>query len=283
MEPEAEEKKHPLSHDYQEDLARVMNATDAKVVQELLQDAREREAAEIEAVEETKERKWYGVSSLILVILTLGVLGYGTYYYMHLTVKIQPAVSVGVFQSTGNIAVGSTSIAEVLKTQQLDTTLPENRPVLINLVTDTASNTLLSNSQLYSFIGATLPEPLQSAISVARLGVINTGTTVAPFIIASVPDPEKASKELSIAEQSLLPYFYQALGIDIAGYDTTVPHPFESQYFYNLPVRTLSTTTIETGEKTLLFLYGYATNNTIVITAHPEALKAVYDTIINQH
>jgi hypothetical protein len=281
MEPEAE-KEHPLSHDYQDDLARVMNATDARVVQGLLADAREREAAEAEAVVEGKERKWYGVSSLILVVLTLSILGYGAYYYMNLTVPLQPAISVGVFQSTANIPVNATSIADVLALVSTDATLPPNKPVLINLVTDSASNTLLSNSQLYAFIGATLSEPLQSVISTARLGMINNGKEAYPFIVASVADPEKASKEFGIAEQTLLPSFYQALGLSIAGYDLGTPHPFESQYFYNLPVRTLSVTNPDTQEKTSVFLYGYVSNNIIVISAKPEALKAVYDTIISQ-
>ena len=163
------------------------------------------------------------------------------------------------------------------------TTLPVGKPLLINLVTDDTTKTLLSNSQLYAFIGATVPEPLQSVISVARLGILNTGKDIEPFIVISVSNPETASKELGIAEQNLLQMFGPALGINLSTIQTQVGQTFQSQYFYNLPVRTLSSVATTASPQQMLFLYGYVNNNIIVISAKPEALKAVYDTVINQH
>ncbi len=282
---------HPLIHTYQDDLARVMNATEAPVVQALLATARARdEENAIEEVEQ-KERRWYSATSIVLILLTLAVLAFGTYYYFRLTVKVRPAPSVGVFPTSDTIVASSTTMQQVLATFAASATLPVGKPTLINLVNDPstpssasgqAQQPLLSNSQLYQFIGAEVPEPLQSVISVARWGVVNTGTAIVPFIVASVSDPEKASKEFSIAEPTLLKLFSPALGIDTTAEQDVIGQTFQSQYFYNLPVRTMSGQDAQ-GKQTVVFLYGYATNTIIVITPKPEALKAIYDTVINQH
>jgi hypothetical protein len=270
----------PLTHTYQDDLARVMNATEAPVVQALLADARARDVENAIEVGEQKERRWYSVTSSMLILLTLAVVAAGAYYYIHLTVKVRPAPSVGIFQSTDALVASTTTIQKVLATYTASTTLPVGKPTLIDVMTD--SQTLLSNRELYAFIGADVPEPLQAVISVARLGVVNIGSSVVPFIVASVPDPEKASKEFTIAEPSLLKLFSPALGIDTTAEQHTVGQPFQSQYFYNLPVRTIPKAG-NADSQGVAFLYGYATNNIIVITAKPEALKAIYDTVINQH
>jgi hypothetical protein len=281
MEPEKEEQLH-LAHTYQDDMAQAMNATEAPIVQEMLADARERDALAAEEVEEHKERKWYSITSLLLIGLTLVVIGGGTYYYTHLTVPVQPVMSVGIFPSTANIVASTTTIDRVIATFSAPTTLPEGKPTLVNLVTDAQTNTLLSDTQLFSFMGASVPEPLQSAISVARLGLLNTGSTVVPFIIASVPDPEKASQELSNAEPTLLQLFSKPLSIDLTQYQSDEGQPFQSQYFYNLPVRTLSTGVSVTAPQSIILLYGYVNNNTVVITTQPVVLQAVYNAIINQ-
>lgn len=321
-----------LTHTYQDDLAQAMNATDAPVVQELLANARAQETEAALEVTEQGERKWYSITSLLLIVLTLGVIAYGAWYYIHLTVPIQPAMSVGVFQNTQNIIAPNTSIEKVMADLLASSNLPEGKPTLVNL-TEANGSTLLSNTELYAFMGAAVPEPLQTSISVARLGAVNTGKEIVPFIVASVPNPEKASQELTNAEPGLLKLFYKPLNINLSLY---VPNPlpsanalipastqtaqvskqvskagspkvataqvatpqvapvaatapaapalaFDSQYFYNLPVRTLTSTDNATHLQTMVFLYGYATNNIVVITTKPEVLKAVYDTVVNQH
>lgn len=280
---QAEQEGHPLIHTYSDDMAQAMNATDATVVQEMLTDARDRETTAIQEIEEQKERKWYSISALIFIFLTLAVIGAGIYYYKHLTVPVQPAASVGAFPGTNTIVASSTTIGGLLSTLSTDTTVAQGRPTLVNLVTDAAQGSeLLSNAQLYTFIGARVPEPLQATISVARLGVLSTDGTIAPFLIMSVPNPESASKELSIAEPTLLQLFGPALNIDMAALQNQVDQNFQSHYFYNLPVRTLSTAPNTATPQQLIFLYGYANNNTLVITADPKVLKAVYDSLINQ-
>lgn len=335
MPPEAAKQKVPeqprLTHTYQDDLAQAMNATDAPVVQELLANARAQETEAAIEVAEQGERKWYSITSLLLIVVTLGVIAYGTWYYLHLTVPIQPAMSVGVFQNTQNIIADNTSIEKVMSDLLASTNLPEGKPTLVNL-TEANGQTLLSNTELYAFIGASVPEPLQSAISVARIGAVNTGNAVIPFIVASVPNPEKASQEFTNAESDLLKLFYKPLNINLSLYVPSpvpsaaslipaaavqtaqvtkpvvskagaakvataqvatpqvapvIPTPpaltFNSSYFYNLPVRTLTSTDSMSHMQTMVFLYGYATNNIIVLTTKPEVLKAVYDTVVNQH
>jgi hypothetical protein len=308
--PEEEITGEHLSHTYQDDMSKAMNATDVKEVQSMLTQAREQEAESTMIVTEQKEKSWYSVSSFILVVLTLAVLGYGTYYYMHLTVPVQPAVSVGVFPNTDPIVASSTTVGETLATLRTSTTLPIGRPVLVNLVTDTQSNTPLTNTQLYTFIGADLSTPLQDAIMSAKLGIVNTGKDILPFVVISVPDPEKASNALSSEEPTLMSEFAKvfspaetavvpasagntqqsALSALVASQSTPQVTPvqvtsnaFQSQYFYNLPVRSLTETDPKSGQQRIIFLYGYATNNVVVITSTPEVLKAVYDTVIAQH
>ncbi len=276
----ATEEHRPLAHTYQDDLNQAMDVTDPAAVQKMLADARDEEMIEAARTETQHERRWYGLTSFLLILLALAALAYGTYYYMRLTVKVQPAPSVGAFQTSPAIVASSTSIQQVLATMTAATDLPVGKPELITLVTD--NNVQLTNSQLYDFIGATVPEPLQAVIAVARLGVVNTGKDIVPFIVASVNDQDKASNEFLIAEPSLLQMFYQALNIDISGIQQTTPQTFQSQYFNNIAVRTFTVTNATTGQQHTL-LYGAIPNNVMVITTTPDALKAVYDSIINQH
>ncbi|MEO5646318.1 MAG: hypothetical protein ABIO57_00920 [Candidatus Paceibacterota bacterium] len=282
--PEADlvEQQHAMSHTYQDDLAKAMNATEAGDVQKMLTMAREQEVEAAIEVTERREKKWYTTSSFILIVLTAAVLAYGTYYYFHLTVPVQPAVSVGVFQSTDPIAIDGTTIKDVLATLKTSTTLVVGKPTLVTLVTDAQTKTPISTTQLYSFIGAAPTEPLQASITSARLGVVNTGQDILPFIVTSISDPEKASNEFTIAEPTLLNMFSLALNIDTSTIPQQPVPVFKSQYFYNLPVRSLYVVDPTTQQQKIVFLYGYATNNVLVITSTPEVLKAVYDTVITQ-
>jgi hypothetical protein len=277
-----EQEERHLTESYDDDLANVMNVTDASVVQELLNDARNRESLVVIEEKEKEERKWYSRTSLIIFFLTLGVIAYGVYYYHHLTVPVQPAASVGVFQNSSPIVASSTNLASVLATYTSSTTLPPNKPELIDLISDSKTNTLLTNSQFYSFIGANVPEPLQGVITAARLGVVNINNAVYPFVIMSVSDPVNASKQFGAAESTLLQMFSPALNVDTSVEQRTVGLNFQSQYFYNLPVRVMENIDPTTGNQYPVFLYGYATNNVIVITSQPQVLDAVYNAIISQ-
>lgn len=273
---------HHLSHDYESDLAHAMNATDAKVVQELLTDAREREVIAREEKIVKFQHGWFLAGSFILLLIALGASAYGVYHYMHLTVPIQKATSVGVFASTKPIVTNTTDIRQVITTLESDTTLPERKPVLATFVTDDRTLALISNNQLFEFIEAKPTEPFVAALSVLRLGMYNDGKEVTPFLVASVNDPEIASKEFLIAEPELLRMFYKALDIDLSTHQTEIGKGFESRYLYNLPVRTLESMNTATGERQTLLLYGYATDNIIVITKKPAVLKAIYETVIRQ-
>lgn len=317
MEPEqqTQPEQEPLhvTHTYEDDLSKAMKATDVTEVQELLEHARAQEAEAAIVAKENQEKGWYSVSSTILVILTLGVIGYGIYYYMSLTVPLQNTVSVGVFPNTTTISTKDTDIATVLNTLKESPNLSVGKPELVNLVTD-EKGTPLSNYQLYAFIDVSFSQALQAAIGSARLGVVNTGTDILPFLIVSTPDPEQASMALTSEEPTLLQSFARLFGtapvLGNTSSDTSqqaalselvaqsqsaqVSTPtvtavplstgtFQSQYFYNLPVRSVKGTDPETGEQRIVFLYGYANNNVIVFASTPEVLKAVYDTLVSQH
>jgi hypothetical protein len=281
-EEQPQEERHPIAQTYQGDLAKAMDATDARVVQELLETAREREAIEKDEATKQSQRGWYIAGSIILLVLAIAVSVYGVYYFMRLTVPVERTFSVGVFPSTDVIVAPTTDIRTVAKNLTLDTSLIESRPTLVSLVEDDSSLRLLSVEDFFSFIEAAPPEPLVASIDTIRLGAMRSEGEVTPFLIAAVPDPEVSSKELLLNEPELLRYFYRALGIDISSHLTEIGKGFVREYVFNLPVRTLYSAPKEGEESKVVLMYGYATDNIIVITQKPEVLKAIYETIIRQ-
>lgn len=281
----AEEEKQiperPVIQTYENDLSRAMDATDATVVQDLLATAREREAIEVEQRTRSRERGWYTTGALILIILALGAITYGIYYYTRLTVDVTAPASVGVFPSTSPVVTSGTSIAQTQNSlAALVDTLPEGKPYLVPILG--TNRAPIGVEEFFSFIEARASEPLQGAFSLARLGVMHTGDTITPFLIFFTPDANRATKELLIAEPTLLQLIAPVLGIDLSKHEQEIGKQFQSRYMYNLPVRTLSTVDSDRNTETILFYYAFATDQTVVIATEPSVLKAVYDTIIQQ-
>ncbi len=278
-----ENTNRPVIETYEGDLSLAMDATDAKVVQELLATARNKESAAVEREHVRRQRGWYTAGGFILLLLALLSLGYGIYYYKHLTVPITEQIKVGVFQSLDPVDTSTTTVDQALDAALAHTDLPEGKPFLLPLVTDSTSLAPLSVEQVLSYIHGPTSEPFIAANSLVRLGVLNTGTQVAPFIIFSVPDPDIATKEFLIAEPTLLADLATGLRIDLTRHQEEVGKGFVSSYMYNLPVRSVRSLNIDTGEETLILYYGFASDHTIVAASNPSILKAVYDTIIRQH
>ncbi len=273
----------PIVQTYEDDLARAMDATEAGVVQELLETAREREAIETERTTRTRERGWYTAGGLILMILALGFIGYGAYYYTHLTVNVVAPATVGVFPSITPVVASTTTIKALRDTLTTDTEiiLP-GKPTLVPLVTDEKTLTPINPDAFFAFMGARASEPFIATLTLARLGIMNTGDSVVPFLIFSVPNTELAAKEFLIAEPKLLEMVAPVLGIDLSLHTEEIGKGFESRYMYNLPVRTLTSVDPDTQISTILFYYAFATDHTVVISTDPTVLKAIYDTIIRQ-
>lgn len=280
-EPIGEPVDHPMVHTYQDDLANAMDATDASAVQELIAAAREREAVMKDEQTKERERGWYVAGSLILFFLAIGAAVYGVYYYTHLTVPVQKTFSPGVFATTEPVVAGSTDIRQLLKTFTPET-VPPAKPMVVPLVENTESFMPITIQSFFAFIEAKPSEPFVATLEGIRLGIMNTGKEVTPFLIASVADSEIASKEFLIAEPTMVDMFYPSLGIDLKATPAEEGRGFRSEYFYNLPVRVLRAKDQNTGEDRTLLFYGYATEHSIVITTRPDVLKAVYDTIIKQ-
>lgn len=279
--PQQQPPERPYVQTYENDLARAMDTTDATVVQELLTDARERESIEAERRTRGRERGWYTTGALILILLALGAIGYGVYYYTHLTVDVAAPVSVGIFPSTTPVNTQDTTIDSTKQTlATLIDTLPEGKPYLIPVIGPT--NTAVGVEEFFSFIEARASEPFVGAFSLARLGVMHTGEHVTPFLILFAPDQTTATKELLIAEPTLLQLVAPALNIDLSKHSQEIGKQFESRYLYNLPIRTLSTTDPDRNIETILFYYAFATDHTVVISTDPTILKAIYDTVIKQ-
>ncbi len=271
-----------IVHTYQDDLSMAMNATEAPVVQELLETARAREASEKERETVRKQRGWYTTGGLILVLLAIGALVYGVYYYRNLTVPVVPTASVGVFQSTEPVYIDETDSTTALASLVEPLTLVENKPLLVPLLSDATTRTPLSVTETLTYLGMNPSEPFIASVSLARLGVYNDGTRVSPFIIFSVTNPEITSKEFLIAEPTFLEQLSNVLMIDTSNQALEVGTSFTSTYMYNLPVRTLTAVDLDTKERTIVLYYGYATDRTIVLASNPTILKSVYNTIIQQ-
>jgi|GEM_PF-1236556 len=269
-----------LVRTYEDDMARAMNVTDAKVVQELMRNAKEREEFDELEIHNKKARGWYTAGSIILLLVALASLAYGAYYYTRLTVPVTGSVSVGVFSNTEPVPIPDTTIESVL-TRFSESTLTVNKPYLINLVGDTATQAPLTKSAFFAFLGINTTEPFAASFSSVRLGIMDTGEKTLPFIIGSLENPEVSIKEFLIAEPSMLEMFSRSLAIDTTTIAPEANKNFVGEYRYNVPVRTLYTTDT-TGLKTLTLLYAFVTDSVVVITTEPSVLKAVYDTILSQ-
>lgn len=277
--PIAEPAKH-TTHTYEDDLAKALDATDAKVVQEIITEGKAKEAYRVEEQKRERQKKWYRLGACILFLFAGSASIYTFYYYKGLTVPAERPVSVGVFPSTTPITVDTTDIRKVVETLKGDATISE-KPALVPLIKDEASRVQLSVPELFSFFESKPSEPFLASFTIARLGIVRVGTDNVPFVIASVANPEISSKELLIAEPDLLKIFYKALGIDLAGREEVIGKSFSGEYIYNIPIRALRYDTLEERGK-LIFFYARASDQIVVFTTRPEALKAVYDSIIRQ-
>lgn len=280
VEPEPEYEKVALSRTYENDLSNAMSVTDAKVVQTMLRDARNREELENIIKKEKRARKWYVAGSIFLFIATLAAIGYSVYHYQKLTVPVVEYVSVGVFPTTPITSIQETTISTVLQNLNPDD-FPEGRPYLIDLVNNNETRELLTNTQLFNFIEAPVNEPFTATFSVVRMGVMKKEGALIPFIIGSTENPENTLRELSIAEPSLIAYFERSLPVqtDLIAPDSL--STFTSEYRFNIALRSLYTTTLE-GIRRLTIFYGLINDQTAIIATEPEIVRAVYETLIKQ-
>lgn len=269
-----------VSHSYQDDLAQAMNATDASVVQQLLETARDREESERIAIKNNAKRKAYTVFSILFLFIALAVGGYGIYHYTHLTVPVTEKLSVGVFPSTDIVPANTTNISDVVQSLITDPNLKPDTPYLVPIV-DNTTNTLLTNQELFRFMESDVSEPFAAIFDSVRLGVMRVENTGVPFIIGAVRDPVVTTKEFLIAEPELLSLFAKALGIDTGTIPAQIGTTFTQTYRYNLPVRIL-TYTDQNGQQQELFFYGFATNNIVVITTNAKVLETISSNIIRQ-
>jgi len=279
-----EEKKNeptgPIIHRYQDDLARAMDTTDAAVVQELLVDARNRESAEKDEIRNRKQRSLFLFGSILFIVIALGSAAFAAYHYFTLTVPVSKELTVGVFASTDPVVIEGKTIEDIIK-QITALDLPMNKPYLVQLVTDPQTLLPLSKTELFDLIGAKPTEPFRTAMDTMRLGAVNTQDGIKLFIIASVPDPEIATKEFLIAEPELLEMFSRALNIQTDTIATQVGTSFISSYYFNVPVR-LQNFVDTNNERKVLLMYGYPTKNIALICTNEDVLRAVYDTVVRQ-
>lgn len=278
--PAQEPQKHTMQT-YADDLSKALDTTDAAVVQELLKQGREREAQEKEEALRAHQGVWYKAGAIILILCTLVAIGYSAYYYSHLTVPTEKAVSVGVFPSTSVILASDTDIRKAIESIKKDTTLEEGRPYLVPLVSDNNALTLLTPSELFLFFEAKASEPLVTSFNLLRLGVMSDKGNRIPFLIGATKDAEISAKELLIAEPSLLQIFYRPLDIDLGTHATEIGKSFSGEYLYNIPIRALRYDS-ETENEKLLFFYARVTDDIVVFTTSPSVLKAIYNSLVSQ-
>jgi hypothetical protein len=282
METENQNTKH-TTHTYSDDLAKAMDTTDAKVVQELLSEGLEREAIVSEEKIVKKQKTWYSLGAIILILFTLGSLAYSFYHYTHLTVPIKETISVGVFPNTIPIVASTTDIRKVIQNLKKENNFEENRPTLVSLVIDEINLLQLSSDETFSFFESNATEPFLASFNIARLGVINNGGEAMPFVIASMTDTEISTKELLIAEPTLLRMFYKPLDINLTDHAKEIGKNFSGEYMYNIPVRILRDDTIAANKDKIIFFYAKVTDQIVVFATKPDVLKAIYDSLIRQN
>ncbi|HRH24742.1 MAG TPA: hypothetical protein PLQ20_00175 [Candidatus Paceibacterota bacterium] len=275
------ETKKPLMHTFEQDMSKAMDATDAKVVQEILERGREKEFTEKENYTRRKQKAWYKLGATVFIICALISSGYAFYHYKNLTVTAEKPISIGVFPSTEAITTNSSDIRKTIETIRNEADLEQNKPYLVPLVESAESPALLNVNQIFSFFESGASEPFVTSFSIVRLGVMNDGVENIPFVIAGVKDPEITNKELLIAEKSLLQYFYKSLNIDLSLHKEEVGKGFVSEFLYNVPIKSLKYKDPSGAEKNLFF-YARVTDNVVVFTTSPNVLKSIYDSLIRQ-
>ena len=270
------------SHTYADDLSKAMDTTEASTVQELLVNAREMEDAMHQQQKANAEKRWYSLLAACLIAGAVCAAIFNSYYTNSLTVPAEKEVSIGVFPTTTAIVANDTDIRQLTESLKDRKDLPQKKPFLLSLVTDQQSLTPLTSDETLAFAESSLNANLHMTLKNIHIGGYDTGTGIAPFVIAGVSDNEIATKELLIAEPSLLETFYKVLSVPIADYQDVATKNFVSAYANNIPIRTLSLGNKKTRKSETVILYGYVTDNILVITTSPLALKAVYDTVIRQ-
>lgn len=263
---------------YKSDLSKALDTTEADVVQQLLKTARDKENFEKETIKNKIQRSWYTVGALAIMVLAIAISLFAFFYYKKLTVPAEKNFSVGIFQRSSPVVASGSSIENIFTEINSSQVFPDSKPILFNIVSDDKTFSEINKFQFFDFLKAKVTEPFAYQIQVIKLGEVNNGEESTPFIIMSVVDPEIASKEFLIMEPDLLNVFHKALNINLSSHKEQIGESFESNYFYNLPVRIL----YSTDRNNILMFYGYATPNTVVITTRPDVFKIVYDTIIKQ-
>ncbi len=275
------ENQKKIVHTYADDLAKAMDTTDAKVVQELLEQGREKELLAKEEVTKKKQKVWYKLGAIVFVVGAILSLAYSIYHYKSLTVPPEKPVSVGVFPSTKAFVSNETDIRKVIESITSDSSFEKDRPYLVPIVKNADEPTLLGVKESFDFFESKASEPFIASFNIVRLGIINIGERNVPFVIASTKDAESSTKEFLIAENSLLQNIYKALGIDISVYDPEIGKSFVGEFLYNIPVRSLKYKNKEGIDQTIFF-YARATQDIVVMTTSPQALKAIYNNLIGQ-
>jgi hypothetical protein len=249
-------------------------------LQNLISEGRARENSEKEAVVLARQKSWYRLGSIVLIVFTLSATAYTFFYYMRLTVPVEKSASVGVFPSTEPIATTPGDVRSVLENLK-SKNLEEGKPYLVTLVPDINSQVLLTPTELLSFFESKPSEPFINSFSILRWGSVKVDGGNIPFIIGSVKDAEISTKEFLIAEKSLLQNIYQPLGIDLSKYNQEIGEGFVGEYIFNIPARSLRHNSSE-GVSELVLLYAKVTDDIVVFTTSPNALKAIYENIIRQ-
>ncbi|HSE57036.1 MAG TPA: hypothetical protein VLB02_03050 [Candidatus Paceibacterota bacterium] len=264
-----------LAHSYSEDLAKAMQTTDAAEVQELLSMAREKETV-IKQAEEEKKTNWVFVLGTMLCFAVSGAVLWFIWdrFEQAQPVPIERVEQPVIFSQLAPIDTTTTDIRETVQHLRTTATLELNTPTVIPLIT--AAGEPLSPDEFLKFSEGAIPIGLREQTIALQLGAIATGTTVVPFVLLTGKDQEALTAQLRLAEPELLRGLYRALGIEISELMALFKTPFADDYVSNAPLRVLR----KPGAEVPVFLYGFITNQSVVVTTDTAAFQQIYDAAI---
>jgi hypothetical protein len=184
MEGEENKKEQKENHGivmqtFKSDLSKAMNATEVSDVQDILQNAREREVAEKENEENRKKRSVYTFGGLLVLIVATLALLYAIYYYNKLTVPVQERYSVGIFQKSAPIFIDKIKVESVF--DDVENTVGDSKPLVLSLVRSESEQIEINKKEFFDYLGAKVTEPFFTPIQVVRLGEVFEGNTNTPF------------------------------------------------------------------------------------------------------
>ncbi len=280
METEGEKnEKKPESElrTFSTDLAKAVRKDEMTVIKVALEKERIRKAEEMATSPASRKNKVYITLGFIFILLT--IVGMIVVYYTkkartpEVIVTDNKVPSLVTAENTTSIEVGGLAdgkIIDITKSTIQNVTAPENQIVHIYFTDSrTGAKRIITTEEFLNGIKSTIPSPLFSTLSSNfMLGIFVKDSVHHPFLILQTNDFQLAFGSMYYWERNLFSDLY--LPFNLENSDDNFVNKWGDLLVENKATRLLQD---DDGNTTLL--YGFADDNTLVLTDSAESFKEV--------